>query len=48
VVGDERIRANLQSVSYHVGEEDRAVTELIESKRFELITLCERYRGVRI
>jgi uncharacterized protein len=48
VVGDEQVRANLQSVSYHVGEEDLAVTELIESNKSELKALCERYRVERL
>jgi predicted nucleotidyltransferase len=35
-------------VGYYLGKEDRAVTELIESKRSELRALCERYHVRRL
>jgi len=35
-------------VGYHVGEEDRAVAEPIESNRSALRALCERYRVQRL
>jgi predicted nucleotidyltransferase len=35
-------------VGYHVRKEERAVTELIESKKPELQALCQRYRIERL
>ena len=50
--GGGQVRANLRSVGYHVGEEDRAVTheQLVKEKREEILRIASKHgaRDVRV